>query len=138
MIPDKSRYCEYSTHHSFNFGELVTGAMQDLVAQPGVVSLAERGQDHRLGELGADEALALEHGPHRRVAQAGRVARGNHRLAEMKMIAVRIGQFGDREPARLVLRGRFPGESAQLLQQGQGFELQRVEIERVAFRRHSA
>src|SRR5712691_12610357 len=56
---------------------LVAGAMEDRVAHSGVVFLAERGQDHRLGELGANEALALEHGPHRRVAQTGCVARGN-------------------------------------------------------------
>src|SRR5712692_5906453 len=112
----------------------MAGDMQDPVAQSGLVFPAERGQDHRLRKLRADEALAFERGPYRGVVQTGRVARGDHRLAEMKTVAVRIGQFGDRDAAALVLRGRLPGDARQLLQQGQGLQLQWVEIERVVFR----
>src|SRR5580704_827690 len=65
----------------------VRGAMEHRVAQPGVVLLAGRRQDHRLGQFRANEALAFERGPDRRVAQPGRVACGDDRLAEMEMIA---------------------------------------------------
>src|SRR5207247_2484997 len=88
----------------------VPGAMQDRIAQPGVVLLAGRGQDYRFGQLRANETLAFERGPDRRVAQAGRVARGDDCLAKMEMIAMRVGQFGDRDPAGLVLRCRLAGE----------------------------
>ena len=57
-------------------------------------------------------------------------------LAEMEMIAMRVGQFGDGEPAGLVLRHGLAGELRQLLQQCQGLQLQRIEIEGVAFGRH--
>src|SRR2546428_741478 len=65
-----------------------------------------------------------------------RSAAGAARLAEMEMIAMRVGQSGDREPAGLVLRCRLAGELRQLLQQGQRLQLQRIEIEGVAFGWH--
>src|SRR2546425_517872 len=77
---------------SGNDAASVLGAMEHRIAQPGVVLLAERSQDHRLGQLRANEALAFERRPDRRVAQSGRVARGDDRLAEMEMIAMRVGQ----------------------------------------------
>src|SRR6266403_624357 len=69
---------------------LMPGALQDYVAQPGFVFLTERRQDHGLGQLRANEALAFERRPDRWVAQAGRIARRDDRLAEMEMIAMRI------------------------------------------------
>ena len=56
----------------------------------------------------------------------------------MKVIAVRVGQFGNRDAAAGILRDRLPGDARQLLQQGQGLQLQWVEIERVVFRGHQA
>src|SRR5437660_745047 len=67
----------------------VLAAMQHRVAQAGVVLLAGPGQDHRFRQLRANEALAFERRPDRRVAQAGRVARGDNRFAEMEVIAMR-------------------------------------------------
>ena len=60
------------------------------------------------------------------------------------MVAVRVRQFGDRQPARLLawcvagfgIRRGLAGDARQLLQQGQRLQLQRVKIERVAFQRH--
>src|SRR5207248_8359678 len=103
--------------------DLMAGAVQDRLAQPGIIFLAERRQDHRFRRLRMDQALAGQCGPDRWIAQPGRVARRDHRLAEMEMIAMRIRQFGDRDPARLVIGSalwrRLAGESRQLLQQGQ-------------------
>ena len=110
--------------------------MQDPLAQPGLVLLAERGQDDRLGKLRNDEPLAFERGPHRRIVEAGRVACGDYRLAQMEMVAVGVGQLGDREATSRIPCGRLPGDARQLLQQGQSLQLQGVEIERVAFGKH--
>src|SRR3981081_4923921 len=92
---------------------LMPGALQDYVAQPGFVFLTERRQDHGLGQLRANEALAFERRPDRRAAQAGRIARRDDRLAEMEMIAMRIGQLGDREPAGVLLGGGVAGQARQ-------------------------
>src|SRR5260370_25895750 len=61
----------------------VLGAMEDRIAQPGVVLLAGRRQDHRLRQLRANEPLAFDRGPNRRLAQAGPVARRDGRLHRM-------------------------------------------------------
>ena len=42
------------------------------------------------------------------------------------MVAVRIGQLGDCDPAGFVLGGGLTGDARQLLQQGQRLQLQRV------------
>ena len=47
---------------------------------------------------------------------------------------VMLNGFG--EPAVIVLGGGLTGHPCQLLQQGQRLQLQRVQIERVAFARH--
>src|SRR5437764_12849819 len=99
-VPGRSASCPAL---SGKMDSLVLGAIQDHLAQPGVVLLAEGGQDHSLGELRANEALAFERRPDRQVAQPGRIARRNDRLHEMEMVAMRIGQLGDGEPAGLVL-----------------------------------
>ena len=47
------------------------------------------------------------------------------------MVAMRIGQAGDDGAVGLLAGPRIVGKACKLLQQGQGLELQRVEIERV-------
>jgi hypothetical protein len=54
----------------------------------------------------------------------------------MEMIAMRLRQVAHHDRARFVGRARMGGQSRQLLQQGERPELQRIEIERVLFRRH--
>jgi len=95
------------------------GAMQDRIPHPSVVFLAERGQDHRLGQLWADQPLTFERGPDRWVAQPRRIARRDDGLAEVEMVAMRVGELCDRKPPRLILGGRLTGDAPQLLQQGQ-------------------
>src|SRR5947199_9118592 len=56
-----------------------TTLFRSRVAQLGLVLLAERGQDDRLGKLRNDEPLAFERGPHRGIVEAGRVARSDYR-----------------------------------------------------------
>ena len=70
---------------------LMLGAVQDRVAQPGIVLLAEGRQDYRLGKLWADEALAFQRGPNGSVPEARRIACRDHCLPEVEMVAMRIG-----------------------------------------------
>ena len=52
------------------------------------------------------------------------------------MIAVRGGQAGQDDAPRLLAGTRIIGQSRQLLKQGQGLQLQRVQIEWVSLGRH--
>ena len=106
---------------------------QDRAAEPGFVIEPDRGHDDSRRRR-PDHPLALERGPDRRVAQSGGVARGDDRLAQMKMIAVRVGQAGQDDAACFFAGAGIVGQPRQLLQQGQGLQLQRIEVERVSFR----
>src|SRR5438132_6517163 len=111
--------------------------MQDGVAQAGVVADPERGQHDAIRKR-AYQPLAFEHRPYRRIAQPGGIARGDQGIAEVKMVAMRIGQAGDDGTVGLLAGPRMAGKACKLLQQGQGLELQRVEIEGVLLRCHPA
>jgi hypothetical protein len=111
--------------------------VQDGARQAGVVGEAGRRHDGGLGKMrGLDQPLALERHPHRAVLQAGGVLGHDHRTTQMKMIAMRRRRAADQEIAILALGTAVVGNTRQRLKQGQGLELQMVEIERVVFGRH--
>ena len=104
--------------------------MQDRVAQPGVVADPERGQ-HGTIRKRAYQPPAFERRPYRRIAQPAGIARSDQGIAEVKMVAMRMGQAGDDGAVGLLAGPRIVGKAGKLLQQGQRLELQRVEIKRV-------
>jgi len=117
----------------------VVAAVQDRVAQSGVVGEAGLGQDRGVRELGADQALPLQRGPHRRVGQPARVLGEGDRLrADMEMVAVRVRQVGDDNAAAALFRRRhrMVRRARQLLKDRQRLQLERVEVQRVLLRRH--
>ena len=93
------------------------GAVQDRAPQAGVVLLTERRQDHGFGKLWADEPLAFQRRPNRRVPQPRRITGRDHRLAKMEMVAMWVGQLSDRNPARFIVASRLARQARQLLQE---------------------
>src|SRR5437762_13432065 len=70
----------------------VAAFVEDRLPQPGLVVETERGHDRPMRVHRADQSLSLERHPDRRIAQPARVAGCDDGIAEMEMIAVRIGR----------------------------------------------
>jgi hypothetical protein len=109
--------------------------MQDGLAQPRLVGETEWGDDRAARVHCVDQSFALERYPHRGIAQPAGVASGDHGLAEVKMIAMRIGQADDNTAGLLAGPAVF-GKARKLLQQGQGPQLQRIKAQRIFLCRH--
>ena len=71
----------------------VVRAMQDRMAQAGLVVEAERGNNNRWRRR-PNQALSLQRRPNRWVAQASRIPRGDNHFANMEMISMGLRQTG--------------------------------------------
>src|SRR6266850_1210994 len=87
--------------------------MQDGVAQAGVVADPERGQ-HGAIRKRAYQPLAFERRPYRRIAQPGGITRGDQGIAEVKMVAMWIGEAGDDGALGLLAGPRIVGKACKL------------------------
>src|SRR5437868_2809775 len=73
-------------------GLSVTALAEDRLAQPRLVIETERGDNGAMRVPRADQALPLQRRPDRGIAQSAGVAGRDHGVAEVEMIAVRIGR----------------------------------------------
>src|SRR5215471_14949192 len=69
---------------------LVAAAVQDDLAQSGLIIETKRGQNGTVGIRRTDQALALQRDPNRGIAQPASVAARHYGLAEVEMVAVRL------------------------------------------------
>src|SRR6266436_3278178 len=104
--------------------------VENRLAQSRVVVEPEGGHDRAVRVHRIDQSLALEYHPNRGIAQPAGIAGGNHGLAEVKMVAVRIRR-ADGDTAGLLPRPGVFAKARELLQQGQGLELQRIKVKGV-------
>src|SRR5690348_6740584 len=73
-------------------GLSVTASVEDRLAQSGLVVETERGHDRSMRVHRADQAFTLQRRPNGGIAQSAGVAGHNHGVAEVEMIAVRVGR----------------------------------------------
>src|SRR5271163_781782 len=73
-------------------GPSVTAFVEDHLAQPRLVVEAERSHNRAMRVHRSDQSLALQRHPDCGIAQPAGVAGCNYGVAEVKMIAVRIGR----------------------------------------------
>src|SRR5689334_24642683 len=73
-------------------GLSVAAFVQDRLPQPGLVVETERRHHRPLRVHRVDQSLSLQRYPDRRIAQSAGVAGGDDGIAEVEMIAVRIGR----------------------------------------------
>src|SRR5690348_12737058 len=73
-------------------GLSVIALAEDRLAQPRLVIETERGDNGAMRVPRADQALPLQRHPDRGIAQSAGVAGRDHGVAEVEMIAVRIGR----------------------------------------------
>jgi hypothetical protein len=109
--------------------------VQDPVTQSRIVTETDRRQDSAIRVQRADQPLALQSDPHRRIAEPAGVARSDNGVSEVEMVAVRIGRANDNTTG-LLARTRIFTKPRELLQQGQSPELERIEVKWVSFCRH--
>src|SRR5579863_10410995 len=80
-------------------------------------------------------AFAGERVPYRLVFQAGGVAAGDDGVSQVEMIAMGVRKLGDEDVAARQLVGGA-GNAGDRLQQGQGAQLQGIELGGILSRRH--
>ena len=123
---------------NFETATLVMSAfVQYLLSDPRLISHTRRCQRDLVGPFALDQAFAAKGVPNIFIFQAGGVAGGNGRIAQMKMIAMSVRKLGDGG----VAFGRGIGGTGDLrnrLQQGEGAQLQGIELGRIGFGRDRA
>src|SRR6185312_945728 len=113
----------------------VTSATQQFPRQAGLIAQALAGQGDAMRPFRPRQALAAKRIPHRFIIKAGGVLAIDHGVAQMEMIAMGMGELGDRDFAFRRGHGRT-GQPGDGLQQGQGLELQGIELGGIVFGRH--
>src|SRR5215472_600438 len=111
-------------------------AMQDLVGKPRVIAEASGRQHRRHGKHRFQEPLALQRHPGGLVVQAAGVAGRDHRIAQMEVIAMLPREAGHDHMAFLIGWAPMAFEPSEGLEQSEGAQLERVEIEGIALGCH--
>src|SRR5215831_10665228 len=87
---------------------------QDHLAHSGLIAEPKRRQDAAIRIHGPQQSLALQRQPDRGIAQTARVAGGDDGLAEVEMVAMRVGRPHD-DAARFLARARIIRQTGKLL-----------------------
>ena len=97
----------------------VIGRSRQPLGKAGVVFEPRRRERYGRGKVGLGQTLSLERHPHRGIAETAGIAGGNHDIANMDVVAVRLRQHCDDDLAGLGNRRRRLRMPGQFLQQGQ-------------------
>ena len=117
---------------------LVSSAVQDFLGKPGVVGEPGRRQRDGIGPGGARQTFAYKRIPHHLVEESGRVLAADHCIAEMEVIGVGTRKASDGDFARFGALLRRVRKVSERLQNGEGAQLQRIELARVLSGHHGA
>ncbi len=116
---------------------LVTGLVQNFVRDSGVVHEARLGQRDAMWPVCSGHAFAGECIPHLLIEKPRRIAAAHHGIAQMEMIAMRRRKTLDGRLSRTGASHRAIRNAGERLQQRQGAQLQRIELQRILLGRHS-
>ena len=103
--------------------------MEKLVGHSRVIRAPQGGHRRQATRPGDDQALAGQGPEHGRVGEAGGVTAAHDRMADMEMVAVRLGQKAERHVAVGIGRAGEVGQARKLLQQSQSLCLQGIEFQ---------
>ena len=109
----------------------------DFIGKAGVIGDSFRCQGDAVRPFCPDHAFAAEGVPNHLILKPGGVTAGDGEITQMEMIAMGVGKGGDGDIA-FGRRRRGIRNLSDDLQQGQGLELQRVELGGIGFRGHGS